>query len=268
MHQTWYENLLFRSRQVPPRQRDERSKPKKGRLVSTPSIRESLATTWGTDMRRTKQPLSAARMTEIFLLVDRIHQQMNFRVPPFRFEDFLKSFTSYRVFETDLPAKSDGQLILPPDRDHKLIYLRRDNSRTRVRFSLAHAVIHAELHCGDRNTEHSLSCRTTEHGHDRRRSITEREADFGAAALLMPLWMLDRYVPYRSSTSYPGEVIRRLARMFRVSETAMQAQLDNYCAGADKQPAAAATGHADSHSNWLRAASGDSPGPPEARTRH
>ena len=233
-----------------------------------PSIRESLTTTWGTDMRHSKRPLSAKRTTEILLLVDRIHQRMNFRVPPFRFEDFLTTFPSYRVFETDLPARSDGQLILSPDRDHKLIYLRRDNSRTRVRFSLAHAVIHSELHFDDEDEEHLLDCCTTEHGQDRRRSLVEREADFGAAALLMPIWMLDRYVPYRPSMPYPDDIIRRLARMFRVSEMAMRVQLSNYSAGAKKLPATAAAGHAGSHLSWLRLASGDSSSPSRARSRH
>jgi Zn-dependent peptidase ImmA (M78 family) len=56
----------------------------------------------------------------------------------------------------------------------------------------------------------------------------EREADEGAAALLMPLWMLDRHLPYRITHAYPDHVVKDMARLFRVSDMAMRIQLKNY----------------------------------------
>jgi hypothetical protein len=40
---------------------------------------------------------------------------LDFRYPPFRFEDFLSKHDSYKVFEVDLPLGLDGRLFLTPD---------------------------------------------------------------------------------------------------------------------------------------------------------
>ena len=208
-------------------------------------------------MKPSKGALSAERTTEILLLVDRIHRRMDFGFPPLRFEDFFKIFDSYRIFEIDLPAGVDSRLVLTPNRPYKTIYLRSQNSRPKLRFALAHAVIHAELHCRGKKQAHRIECRTSEHAYDGRRSVLEREAEFGATALLMPLWMIDRFVPYRSSTLYPERVIQNLARMFRVSEAAMQVQLRNYAAAAAKRPPATAgesSGRRPSEVDWMAAA--------------
>jgi Zn-dependent peptidase ImmA (M78 family) len=175
-----------------------------------------------------RPPLEERRSRDVQAVVDRIHRQLNFRFPPFRFEDFLALHDSYKVFEVDLPLGLDGRIFLTPDGEQKTIYLRKHNPRTRIRFSLAHEIMHSELHFA-RGELHSLTaCRTSEHYRDGRRNIVEREADLGAAALLMPLWMLDRYVPYRIRGEYPDEVVKELARLFRVSDTAMRIQLKNY----------------------------------------
>jgi Zn-dependent peptidase ImmA (M78 family) len=161
-------------------------------------------------------------------VVDAVHRRLDFRHPPFRFEDFLSAYESYKVFEVDLPRGLDGRVLLTPDGEQKTIHLRKDNPRPRIRFTLAHEIIHAELHFPRGQLQELVACRTAEHPRDGRRTPMEREADFGAAALLMPLWMLDEYLPYRLRHGYPDKVVRDMARLFRVSETAMRIQLKNY----------------------------------------
>lgn len=178
--------------------------------------------------------LQERRRRDIAAAVDRIHQQVDFRFPPFRFEDFLSADDSYKVFEVDLPLGLDGRIFLTPDGAQKTIYLRKDNARTRLRFTLAHEIVHAELHFGTGQLCNLTACRTSEHHRDGRRNLLEREADYGAAALLMPLWMIDRYVPYRSRQEYPDTVVREMARLFRVSEIAMRIQLKNYVSRSGK----------------------------------
>jgi len=178
-------------------------------------------------MQRTieKQP-----SCDVLAVVDRIHERIGFRYPPFRFEDFLAAFDTYRVFEVDLPLGLDGRLVLTPDGERKTIYLRKQNSRPRLRFTLAHEITHAELHFPSGQLDQLTACRTSEHLRDGRRKLMEREADLGAAALLMPLWMIDRHLPYRIKRSYPESVVSEMARLFRVSEGAMRIQLKNYVA--------------------------------------
>lgn len=183
-----------------------------------------------------KQSLDTQRGCEIIEVVQRIHRRLDFRFPPFRFEDFLHAFENYKVFEVDLPLGLDGRIFLTPDGEHKTIYLRKDNPRTRVRFTLAHEIMHAELHFRHGQLQNLSACRTSEHYRDGRRNILEREADLGAAALLMPLWMIDRYVPYRIKREYPDAVVNEMARLFRVSETAMRIQLKNYVAHPEEIP--------------------------------
>ena len=177
-----------------------------------------------------KSALGERRSRDILAVVDRIHKRLDFRFPPFRFEDFLSVHDSYKVFEVDMPLGLDGRLFLTPDGEQRTIYLRKHNSRTRIRFSLAHEIMHAELHFPDGQLTDLTACRTSEHHRDGRRSLLEREADLGAATLLMPLWMLDRYLPYRIRREYPEHVVKDMARLFRVSETAMRIQLKNYSA--------------------------------------
>jgi Zn-dependent peptidase ImmA (M78 family) len=168
------------------------------------------------------------RSCDVLAIVERIHRQVGFRYPPFRFEDFLSAFDTYRVFEVDLPLGLDGRLFLSPDGERKTIYLRKQNPRPRLRFTLAHEIIHAELHFPSGQLDQLTACRTSEHFRDGRRRVMEREADLGAAALLMPLWMIDRHVPYRIKRQYPDAVVSEMARLFRVSEAAMRIQLKNY----------------------------------------
>jgi len=175
-----------------------------------------------------RRSLSAVRGRQVLAVVERIHRAIDFRLPPLRFEEFLSRFDSYRVFEVDLPLGLDGQLFLSPDGELKTIYLRRQNPRPRLRFTLAHEIIHAELHFPEGKLAGLVACRTWEHGGDSRREALEREADFGAAALLMPMWMLARRLGAGARSLHEPGTVRWLARMFRVSEAAMQVQLRQY----------------------------------------
>jgi Zn-dependent peptidase ImmA (M78 family) len=172
--------------------------------------------------------LAAPQRPDILSIVDGIHRRLDFRFPPFRFEDFLSTFESYKVFEVDLPLGLDGRIFLTPDGERKTIYLRKDNPRPRIRFTLAHEIMHAEVHFAKGELTQLTACRTSEHHRDGRRNSLEREADSGAAALLMPLWMIDRHLPYRIKREYPDHVVKEMARLFRVSDTAMRIQLKNY----------------------------------------
>jgi Zn-dependent peptidase ImmA (M78 family) len=160
-------------------------------------------------------------------MVDAIHQRLDFRYPPFRFEPFLAAHDAYKVFEVDLPLGLDGRIFLTPDGEQKTIHLRKDNTRPRIRFTLAHEIIHAELHFAQGQLRDLTACRTAEYAQGQRPRL-EREADFGAAALLMPLWMLDEVLPYRLRHDYPDTVVREMSRIFRASETAMRIQLKRY----------------------------------------
>ena len=178
-----------------------------------------------------RQPVLDERHSrDILAVVNRIHRRLDFRFPPFRFEDFLALHDSYKVFEVDLPFGLDGRIFLTPDGEQKTIYLRKSNPRTRIRFTLAHELMHSELHFNRGQLEKLTACRTSEHFRDGRRSVVERQADLGAAQLLMPLWLIDRYLPYRIKREYPDHVVKEMARLFRVSETAMHIQLKNYIA--------------------------------------
>jgi Zn-dependent peptidase ImmA (M78 family) len=174
--------------------------------------------------------LDEQRRREVLAVVNRIHERMRFEHPPFRLEDFLRAHQSYRVFELDLPIGLDGRLVVTPDGERKTVHLRRQNPRPRVRFTLAHEIVHAELHFRLGQLHQGMACRTSEHFRDGRRSLIEREADFGAAALLMPLWLLDRHLPYRIRHEYPDHVVKDMAHRFLVSESAMRIQLKHYVA--------------------------------------
>ncbi|HUI26567.1 MAG TPA: ImmA/IrrE family metallo-endopeptidase [Candidatus Kryptonia bacterium] len=176
---------------------------------------------------RTRSAHSAPTYEAAQSVVDAIHQRVDFRRPPFRFEEFLSAHDAYKVFEVDLPLGLDGRIFLTPDGEQKTIHLRKDNTRPRLRFTLAHEIIHAELHFAQGHLRDLTACRTVEHAQGQRPQL-EREADFGAAALLMPLWMLDEALPYRLRHDYPDTVVREMSRIFRVSETAMKIQLKRY----------------------------------------
>jgi Zn-dependent peptidase ImmA (M78 family) len=170
------------------------------------------------------------RSRDVLAVVNRIHQQLAFQYPPFRFEDFLAAHRAYKVFEVDLPSGLDGRIFLTPDGERRTIHLRKDNPRTRVRFTLAHEIVHAELHFPGGQLHDLTACRTSDRHRDGRRNALEREADLGAAALLMPLWMIERYLPPRRGREYPDHIVKGLARLFLVSEIAMRIQLKNYAA--------------------------------------
>ena len=197
-------------------------------VLDKPRLSQLNSWLFSSQMKRTV--LEERRRRDILTVVKRVHERVDFRFPPFRFEDFLAAHDTYKVFEVDLPLGLDGSIVLTPDGERRTIYLRKDNPRPRVRFTLAHEIMHAELHFMGGQLDRLTACRTSEHYRDGRRNILEREADLGAAELLMPLWMIDRYLPYRIKRGYADQVVKDMARLFRVSETAMRIQLKQYSA--------------------------------------
>src|SRR5258706_11611092 len=119
--------------------------------------------------------LEERRSRDIEAVVKRIHQRLDFRYPPFRFEDFLAVHDTYKVFEVDLPLGLDGRIFFTPDGEQKTVYLRKHNPRTRIRFTLAHEIMHSELHFNSGQLEKLTACRTSEHHRDGRRHVLERE---------------------------------------------------------------------------------------------
>lgn len=166
------------------------------------------------------------RVAEIHQVVNRIHERLRFDTPPFPFEDFLSAYESYKVFEIDLPQGLDGKLLITPDGEKKIVHLRSENPRPRVRFTLAHEIIHSELHFHEGKLCNNRACRTSDRFRDGERSVEELEADYGAAALLIPLPILERYLPSSDPGSWSDLVVRRLARVFGVSERTTAIQLE------------------------------------------
>ncbi len=220
-------------------------------MIEKPRSRAATAAeTFGlAETERVQEGIGAKRINQILALVDRIHQRMDFRCPPLRFEDFLAHFDSYSVFETDLPQGTDGRVSMAAD-GQKRIYLRRDNPRPLLRLALAHEIIHAELHLAAGRTVEIDGCRVGEHRPDGSLEVAEREAEFGAAALLMPLWMVSRYVPRVGVASERG--VRDLARMFRVTDAVVRTQLTYW--DAIGEPLSPGEGPW-SHSSWMESTS-------------
>ncbi|GIW41711.1 MAG: hypothetical protein KatS3mg076_2288 [Candidatus Binatia bacterium] len=175
---------------------------------------------------------SSARAAEILEAVDGIHRCVGFRSPPFRLEEFLARFDTYRVFEVDLPGGLDGKIVLTPDGEQRTIYLRKQNPRTRIRFTLAHEIVHGEIHFPEGRLPNLVGCRRVDPGRvSGRGAVLEREANFGAAALLAPLWSIAAILPPGTSPPYPSEFVRALARKFLVSESTMAFQLEAFSRG-------------------------------------
>lgn len=171
--------------------------------------------------------IEPARLAAIHSVVDRIHSQLRFNAPAFPFEEFLHQNPSYRVTETDLPSGLDGKLTIAPTGE-RIIQLRRQNPRPRLRFTLAHEIMHAELHLQEGRLCNNQACRTTDRFKEITRTIAEREADLGAAALLIPMWMLDRYLAPLRRQDVGDVQVQQLAKLFRVSERTMKIQVELY----------------------------------------
>jgi Zn-dependent peptidase ImmA (M78 family) len=103
-------------------------------------------------------------------------------------------------------VESDGR--------HAIIRLNRDDHPVRQRFTLAHEIGHLMLHPMETGRMHFRD--TNFHG-----DWHETQANRYAADLLMPEWMLS------ISIGSTHAEVWRLARLFNVSEQAMQYRLEN-----------------------------------------
>src|ERR1051325_921515 len=84
-------------------------------------------------MKNQNLTLDPARAAAIQSAVDEIHDEIDFRVPPFPFGTFMEKYGAYKVFEIDLPHGLDGTLDAHDDHC-RVVHLRSENPRPRIRF--------------------------------------------------------------------------------------------------------------------------------------
>jgi Zn-dependent peptidase ImmA (M78 family) len=152
-----------------------------------------------------------------------IHEAMGFDEPPFDFSRFLEVYPEFTLIPARLPAVLDGRLRVKED--HPFIFYNVNTTRGRQRFTIAHEIGHAFLHTD------VFACRVAEtfsRHRTSRRPLAEREADFFASELLIPMPMLDRHTPAELDgmpEAAFNRLVVRLSRTFNVSKTAMRIKL-------------------------------------------
>lgn len=112
-------------------------------------------------------------------------------------------------------APWDGMLSIAPDESAARIFVKKEASETRQRFTVAHELAHLVLHPGQ-NVYRDTSYLSYENQMERQR---ETEANRYAAELLMPDWMVE------FAFDRMGLSPARLARLFNVSPEAMNYRL-------------------------------------------
>ncbi|WP_438014953.1 ImmA/IrrE family metallo-endopeptidase [Sorangium sp. So ce315] len=108
-------------------------------------------------------------------------------------------------------ASSEWIGKVDPTVDPPVIWINRSDALVRQRFTLAHEIGHLLLHPLNRMFRDTTLAR--------RGDLREEEANEFAAALLMPLWMLDRFA---KSKQFDATAI---ADFFKVSHGALAMQL-------------------------------------------
>ena len=166
-----------------------------------------------------------ARTNLILGQVASIHEAMELSEPPFDFSRFLEVYPEFTLIPARLPAILDGRLRLKEGQP--FIFYNVNVTRGRQRFTIAHEIGHAFLHTD------LFVCRVAEtfsRNRASRRPLAEREADFFASELLIPMPLLDRYAPAEFE-DLPEAARNRLAvklsRTFNVSKTAMRIKLSD-----------------------------------------
>lgn len=128
----------------------------------------------------------------------------------------------YRFLDNDL----SGLLIIQGD--SKLIGVEKSHGLERKRFTLAHELGHLVLH----NEESSLFVdnmlfKRQSDGYTTREERMEREANYFAASILMPEFLVRKEVNLFQKDLYEDENIEELAKKFGVSKPAMTFRLTN-----------------------------------------
>jgi len=109
-------------------------------------------------------------------------------------------------------ATSDATGMLVQTAEGAYIHVSPRDSLVRQRFTIAHELGHLLLHPESTHYRDATFAGTR----------LEIEANRFAADLLMPMWMIDAAVEAH------GADVKRLARMFQVSEAAMDLRLDKW----------------------------------------
>ncbi len=154
-----------------------------------------------------------------------IHQALEFTEPPFDFSRFLEVYPEFTLIPARLPAVLDGRLRIKDGQP--FIFYNVNTTRGRQRFTIAHEIGHAFLHTD------IFACRVAETFSRRgtsRRPLGEREADFFASELLVPMPLLDRHAPAELEglpESARNRLVVKLCRAFNVSKTAMRIKLSD-----------------------------------------
>ena len=160
--------------------------------------------------------------------VDTIHRRVGYAGGKLRLADVFDAYPGFELVEVDrarLPHGASAALIR--SRGIATIAIDATQPRKRLRFSLAHEVGHAMLHAGHVR-EFRLAAKTR-----RGDEILERQANYFASELLVPMWALDRALPRRLrvgalSHSAPRPVLLALADRFDVSLSMMAIQFAAY----------------------------------------
>jgi len=129
----------------------------------------------------------------------------------------------------DLGEDVSGVLVI--DKGNYKIGYNSTESLVRQRFTLAHEVGHFILHCEDK--EEGLFVDNTKYmfrkgSPNSKEYKREMQANQFAAALLMPEQLIQKYIgDWKNRSSTDHELIKELAKKFKVSEIAMTFRLNN-----------------------------------------
>ena len=167
-------------------------------------------------------------LNTIISTVDGIHKRLSYAGGAFRLREFFDTYPGFLIQPVDGEGLPRGvSAAMQREGGCVRIAYDRDLSRGRQRFALAHEIGHALLHAA-----HLEGCELRGTSFEDE-EIAERQANFFAAELLMPLWALERALPEdvtanRPPHSFASRIVRRLAARFEVSQTAMRIQLESY----------------------------------------
>lgn len=130
------------------------------------------------------------------------------------------------------PLDADDTLsgfFLVNDNRKKIIGYNKTHSENRVRFTIAHELGHFQLHCKkDKNFFIDKSSKFFRNELSSSGILKqEREANAFAAALLMPINILEKELDKIDNKGDSNEIISKLSKKFKVSEDSMKFRLIN-----------------------------------------
>ena len=165
-------------------------------------------------------------------MVDSLLAKSSIKMPPVPVEDIVRTHgVTVRYSDlrdvSGLVVRKDGAIVIGVNRTH---------APARRRFTLAHEFGHALLHTGrevmfDKDFRYNLRSDISQLGID----IEEIEANYFAAALLMPRKFMDRDPRTHSIEVEDASALRALAQAYGVSAQAMALRLVNVARRASSQ---------------------------------